>query len=282
MTDATRPAARTPEFADFALRVACLALGVALWAPALSLMSRIWEQSQFFGHGYLIPLVSVYLLWRERKAILTDLREGEPGRFGWLVLAGVGLVEALAVLGEVSTAAGLGIPAVLLSSLYAVAGRRALRHTWLPISLLVFMVPPPGFILDRALVFLKLVVTEFAVELLQRAGFVVTSTGNQLLVPGHTLFMADACSGMTSIVTLLPLAVVLAYFASHGIWRRVVVIAAVAPLAIAANIVRVVVTVYLVSSHGIEYAQGLLHEGFGVSTYIGGTIALLLVARVLR
>ena len=84
------------------------------------------------------------------------------------------------------------------------------------------------------------------------------------------------------IVTLLPLACIVAYFLSHGVWRRAVVVASVVPLALAANIFRVIVTVQLVSSQGVEFAQGLLHESFGVATYVLGTLAVIGVARILR
>ena len=103
--------------------------------------------------------------------------------------------------------------------------------------------------------------------------------GNQIVVPGHTLFVSDACSGLTSIVTLLPVACILAYFVARGVWRRAVVVASVVPLTMAANVIRVVATVKLVSVIGIEAAQGVLHESFGIATYAFGTVALVGVAR---
>jgi exosortase/archaeosortase family protein len=72
-----------------------------------------------------------------------------------------------------------------------------------------------------------------------------------------------------------------AYFFSRGVWRRAAVIASVVPLALAANVVRVVVTVLLVSRLGEGVAQGALHEGFGMVAYAAGILAVLLVARVL-
>ena len=88
--------------------------------------------------------------------------------------------------------------------------------------------------------------------------------------------------GLTSIVTLIPLAAIIAYLLSHGVWRRLVILACVVPIAMAANVLRVIVTVLAVPVWGSEIAQGLLHETFGVSTYIIGTLALLGIARVLR
>ncbi len=144
------------------------------------------------------------------------------------------------------------------------------------------MIPPPQFILYELLFRLKLLVTSIAVSSLQAAGMTVLAEGNQVLVSGHTLFVADACSGLTSIVTMLPLACIIAYFLSHGLWRRAVVISSVVPLAIGANIIRVTLTVALVSRLGVEAAQGLLHESFGVATYVFGILALLGVARIVR
>jgi exosortase/archaeosortase family protein len=94
--------------------------------------------------------------------------------------------------------------------------------------------------------------------------------------------VADACSGLTSIVTLMPLACIVAYFLSHGVWRRVLVVASVVPLTFVANVFRVIVTVRMVSSHGPEFAQGVLHETFGLATYVIGTLAVIGVARITR
>jgi len=176
----------------------------------------------------------------------------------------------------------LGIPLIFAAAALAIGGVPLLRLLLLPLSFLALMVPPPRFILYELLFRLKLVVTDTAVALMQAAGNTVTAEGNQILIPGHTLFVADACSGLTSIVTLLPLSCIVAYFLSHGVWRRVVVFASVVPLAIAANILRVVVTVGMVSAVGIEAAQGSLREAFGVATYGLGPRSVIGVARVLK
>ena len=108
------------------------------------------------------------------------------------------------------------------------------------------------------------------------------ATVDILEIPGHTLFVADACSGLTAIVTLLPVGCVVAYFLARGWWRRLVVVASVVPLAMAANVVRVVATVMLVDTIGIQAAEGFLHESFGIFTYVVGTLFLVAFARVMR
>jgi exosortase len=101
-------------------------------------------------------------------------------------------------------------------------------------------------------------------------------------VPGHALFVADACSGLTSIVTMLPVACLVAFVLLKSWWRRALVVASVVPFAIAANVVRVMVSVKLVPVFGAEAAQGLLHQGFGVVAFAVGTLAVVGLARLLR
>ena len=271
-----------PLWIDAGLKAACIATSLAITVPGLALSSQIWERSEFYSHGYLIPVISAYLTYLQRQEIGLALREATPPLAGPVLLLAAALVQVLAVVGDVIFLAGIGVPTCLLATMYAIGGRRLVSATLVPIGFLLFMVPPPGFLESALLLRLKLLVTQISVSLLQAGGYPVAASGNQLFVPGNTLFVADACSGLTSIVTLIPLGAVVAYFLSHGIWRRALIVLCVIPLAIAANIVRVGATVFLVSSHGIEFAQGLLHESFGVSTYVVGTLAILGVARILK
>ncbi len=277
----TPPGAGAPPPATL-LRVLCLLVAAGLLVPGLLLLSPIWERSEFFSHGYLIPMIAVFLLYRQRRELLRAFREGVPGRFGAWAVLGAASFEVLSVIGDAIFPAGLGVPLVLLAACYAIGGRELLRVTALPIGFLIFMVPPPGVVINTALLNLKFAVTEISVGTLHYFDYPVAAAGNQLMIPGHTLFVADACSGLTSIITLIPLSAIVAYLLSHGFWRRVVIMLSVVPLAMAANAVRVMVTVIAVPAWGDEVAQGLLHETFGVSTYIIGTLALLGIAKILR
>lgn len=246
------------------------------------MLAYVWSRPDYLGYGYLVPASALVLLWVRRGEVARAVRNGAPPAGGALWVLGAALVEAFGLLADVGSLAGLGIPLVLLCTAYAVAGRSLASALALPVGFLAFMVPPPAFAIGPLLDGLKAVVTEVSVFLLQAAGLLVASEGNQILVPGHVLFVADACSGLTSIVTLLPLSVVIATFFLSGTLRRISLVASVVPLAVLGNIVRVTVTVILVSRFGLEYAEGNLHETFGVLTFALGAVALLAVARLLR
>jgi exosortase len=263
-----------------AYAVFLLALGLTL--PALAGLRFVFERVEFYSHGYLVPVVAAYLAWGRRREIGRALRDPRPPALGWLAALAAGSFEVIALVGDAGFLAGLGIPLVFGTAAWAVGGRRLLRLLALPLAFLALMIPPPRFVLYELLPRLKLVVTEAAVWILQSSGMTLLAEGNQIVLPGHTLFVADACSGLTSVVTMLPIACVLAYFLTRGWWRRLVVVASVLPLAMAANVLRIIVTVLLVSRIGIDAAQGSLHESFGVATYVVGTLCLVGLTRCLR
>lgn len=268
--------------AERALLLLSCAIALALCVPALLKLSFLWSGNQFYGHAWALPVTSVYIGWSHRARIERAIRDLRPPRFGFVIAFGAAAVEVLAVIGDVRVVAGLGIPALLASTAWALGGWPLLRPLLLPLGFLALMVPPPRFVLFGLLFRLKLFVTNVAVDWLHRTGVTVVAEGNKVILPEHTLFVADACSGLTSVVTLLPLSCIVAYFLTRGVWRRVLVVLSVFPLAIGANIIRVVVTVHLVSWLGGEAAQGLLHESFGLVTFTLGTLALIGVAKLLR
>jgi exosortase len=273
--------ARRPGARGFLIGAAFV-LALVLCLPALRGLSILWERIEFYGHASLLPLVSLYLVVGNRRQIRRALRDLRPPAFGSLVVLAAGAFEVLMVMGDIRFLAGLGVPLTLGATAYAVGGMAFLRPLLLPLLFLMLMVPPPGMLVEATLFRLKLLVTDAAVWVLHQAAVPVLANGNQIQIPGATLFVADACSGLTSIVTMLPLGCIVACFLSHGVWRRVVVVGSIVPLAMLANVARVVVTVQLASHIGAEAAQGALHESFGVATYVIGLVFLVAIARVLR
>ena len=271
-----------PRRVEHTLAALVFVLAFALCIPAARSLSFLFERVELYAHGYLIPVVAVYLTYLQRATLRAAWADLQPPRFGALVALLAATFELLMVVGDVRFAAGVGIPLLLAAAAYGVGGVRLLRPLVLPLVFLSLMAPLPGFVVDDLLAGLKRLVTRVAVEILYATGQPIYAEGNRIEIPGHVLFVADACSGLTSIVTLLPVACVVAYFVSHGIWRRLLVVAGIVPLAMLANILRVVVTVKLVARIGPAAAQGLLHESFGIATYAVGTALLVVLARWLR
>ena len=195
-----------------------------------------------------------------------------------LVLYGFGLGASVVSL------QGIALVAAVAAAVLYLRGGEWLRTLGFSIAYLLFMVPIPHSGIGPLIVKLQLFMSSVGVRLLQLFGVPVFREGNVIELPGgESLFVAEACSGITSIVTLLPLAVILAYYSERSLARRAVLVAAVVPLAMLGNLSRVVVTVLMARSYGVEVAtSGFLHESAGLLTYVLGCLALLAIGMLMR
>lgn len=261
------------------MRIWILLLAVA-YVPALLSLVEVWRTVDYYGHGFAIPVFSVasFLAIRRRLGPPVEDRSG---------LALVALSLALYLL-------GLGIGDATLQGcalVTAIAGVAVARWSWaglrklaFPVGFLLFMVPLPGPAVTPLILSLQSLVSALSTWLLGVVGFEVVREGNVLVLPGgEQLFVAEACSGITSIITLLPLGVFVAYYTERGWGRRLLVVAAVVPLAMLGNLLRVLVTVVVAGRVGAEAAtSGTLHELTGIAAFALACLGLLGLGRLLR
>jgi len=284
MTTATKPAPRRarrvpPLDATEKLLAASLLLG---FAPAVMAMARVWEQVDYQSHGYLVPVVAGWAMARDVRR-LRGLPVGVEPR-GLALLAGAIAAYALGLGVGIVELQGVAFVAALAGAVWWRRGTAWLRALAFPLGFLLFMVPIPEPWITPVVLQLRLFVTEVAVAVLHAFDFAVAREGNVLLLPGgESLFVADACSGITSIVTLTPLAVLLAYFTEKRLSRRLALVAAVLPIALVGNLLRVILTVLAAREIGVAAAtESLLHDSAGLTTYVLGCLALLGVGALLR
>ena len=255
---------------------------LAVFAPALVAMSEVWSRVDYYSHGYLIPLVALWAATAQRGLLPRLPRERD---FRGLFVIALALLLYLAGLATVIVSIqGLGFVLAVAGSILYLRGAAWLSALRFSVGYLLFMVPLPEAWLSPVIVRLQMLVTSVGVGALRLADVPVFRDGNVIqLADGQSLFVAEACSGITSIVTLLPLAVFLAYFTERGFARRAVLVAAVVPLAMFGNLIRVVGTVIAAGRIGVEAAtQGFVHESAGLLTYVIGCLALLGVGALMR
>lgn len=258
-----------------------LALGIA-FLPALRVLAGEWMVREELSHGPLVPLVSLWAVLRDRRR-LARVPVRPDARGAGLLAAGL-VIYAIG--------AGAGLPwAQGLAGIVSVAGAivwqrglawlRALRF---PVAFLFFAVPLPADWLAPVVVRLRLLVTASAVRVLHAFAWPIAREGNVLLLPdGSELFVADACSGVTSLLTLTPLAVLLAAFTLRTASRRILLVTSVVPIALAANLVRVLATVAATRRFGLEAATAAdAHAAVGLLASLAGCAVLVGVAAALR
>jgi exosortase len=255
---------------------------VAVFWPAIAAMSEVWGRVDYYSHGYLVPLVALWAASGQRHRLPT-LPAHRDGR-GWIGLGAALGLYAVGLGAGLVWLQGLSFVAAVAALVLALRGPLWIRALTFPVAYLLFMVPIPEPWLAPLIVQLQLFVSAAGVAVLQAAGYALFRDGNVIHLPGgDSLFVAEACSGITSVVTLVPLAVFLAYFTERTLPRRCILVAAVVPLAMLGNLLRVVVTVVAAERYGAEAAaSGFFHESAGLLTYVLGCLALLGVGALMR
>ncbi len=260
--------------------VLLLALGV-VFAPALVELSDVWSRYDYYSHGYLVPLAALWAATAQRNVLPGLPRERSlPGG----ALLGLSLMLYLVGrLASIVSLQGLALVLSIASAVYFARGSAWVRRLGFSISYLLFMVPVPQGWITPLIAELQLFVSAAAIRIVHLLDMPVYRDGNVMHLPGgESLFVAEACSGITSILTLVPLAVFLAYFTQPSLARRLVLVVAVVPLAMLGNLTRVVLTIYVAQEYGSELATGdLLHQWAGIATYVLGCLALLAVGRLM-
>jgi len=253
-----------------------LGLG-ALYVPTYLDLARTSWRTDEQGHGPLILAVSLFLMWRSRRA-LTAPAEHPQSASGGIVLA-VGLLSYL--LGRSQDIpileVGSQIP-VMMGVLLIASGWRALHDAWFPVLFLLFMVPLPGILVDSLTLPLKHSVSVVAEQLLYGAGYPVARNGVVLTVGPYELLVADACSGLHSLFSLSALGLLYLHLVRHTSWIRNAVLAlGILPIGFTANLLRVLVLVLITYHLGDAAGQGFLHAFAGVVLFVAALLMLVAV-----
>jgi exosortase len=245
-------------------------------------MSDVWSRVDYYSHGYLVPLVALWAASAKRSVLPTlpvqhDLR-------GLALLGGALIAYVVGLAGSLVWLTGLGFVAAIAGAVLYTRGAAWLRELRFGIGYLLFMIPIPEAVLSPLIVRLQIIVSSVGASLVGALGMPVLRTGNILELPGgDQLFVAEACSGITSLVTLIPLGVLLAYFTERSLWRRVLLVASVVPVAMAGNLVRVVLTVFAANRVGAEAAlDSAMHDWVGIGTYVLACLVLLGLGDLMR
>jgi exosortase len=245
-------------------------------------MAEVWSRVDYYSHGYLVPLVALWAASAKRFVLPTL-----PAERDWRGLAVIGvalLAYLIGLAGSLVWLTGLGFVAAIAGAVLYARGALWLRELGFAIGYLLFMIPIPESVLGPVIVRLQINVSSAGTTLVGWLGLPVLRNGNVLELPGgEQLFVAEACSGITSLVTLIPLCVFLAYFTEPTLWRRVLLVSTVVPVAMAGNLVRVVATVLAAERIGAEAAiESALHDWVGIGTYLLACLVLLGVGEGMR
>jgi exosortase len=259
-----------------------LLLGTLAWlyAPVLKHLVGQWAHDPNYSHGFFVPLFSLFVTWTEKDRLrkLTV----QPSSSGLLVLA-LGLF--------VLTAGTLGAELFLsrFSFLLAIAGLVVLLYGWnhmravlFPWLFLLFMIPIPTIVFNQITFPLQLLASRAAAHILPWLGVPVLREGNIIQLPAMALEVAEACSGIRSLMSLATLAIIYGFLMETRTWVRVALAFASIPIAVIANSLRIVGTGLLVQYWDPDKAQGFFHAFSGWLIFVVSLALLFLTHRILQ
>jgi len=274
--DRAEAAKAAPERRRAYAATACLVVAaVAVFGPILYYMVLHWANQPDYSHGFLVAPLALYFAW-ERRA---QLRRAPVAPSWWGVLPLALGTTALAIgrLGVELMAMRTAFVLTVIGLVLLLLGRAVFRVLAFPLLFLFLMVPLPQSLVNVVAFPLQLVAADFAVESLHLLGIPALREGNIIhLARSQPLFVAEACSGLRSLMALGTLAVVFAYFFRKSTAERILIVLSAIPIAIAVNAFRVGLTGYLTNSFGAQAAEGVIHQTEGFFTF-GLALALLLV-----
>jgi len=259
--------------------VIIVVLMAILYASVLRKLVSDWIYLADFSHGFLIPLVSLYFVYGKRKELSILSPSGR-----WIGLGPIIIGILLLFLGNLATeffTMRFSMLVVIAGIILFLLGKEYYKTLLFPIVFLIFMIPIPSILMDRITFPMQLFASKMAANSLHFIGIPVLREGNIMQLANTSLEVAEACSGIRSLISLLALSVVFACLTQKTTLKRILLILSTFPIAILANAARVSGTGILAYHYGNAVAQGFFHGFSGWILFVVAFICLFGVGSLL-
>jgi exosortase len=245
-----------------------LGLVVLLYGGVLKALAADWWTNSDYGHGFFVPLFSSYILWHQRRRWMSC--EIRPSNFGLLVMLGAVVFLVVGSLGAELFISRVSLLVLLVGLVLFLAGWKVLSVVSFPVAFLIFMIPIPMIVYNQITFPLQLIASRFATFWLEVVQVPVLRDGNILIMSDYSLEVAEACSGIRSLVSLIALAVAYGYLAESRRWVRYLLAVLMVPIAIVSNAIRIMGAGMLAHKFGPGVAEGFLHGFSGWVLFLVG------------
>ena len=256
------------------------ALGLWLyWSTLVHLIGQWWADPNF-SHGFFVPLFSAFVIWQERDRLARITPQ--PSWSGLsVVLAGLGVL----IVGRLGAELFLDRSSLLLVLAGVVIlflGWNLFRAVLFPWAFLLLMIPIPTIVFNQITFPLQLLASKVAATVLPVFGVPILREGNVINLPSMALEVAEACSGIRSLMSLVTLAIIYGYLMEKRLWVRWLLALASVPIAVAANSIRIIGTGLLVQYWDAEKAEGYFHASWGWIIFVISLIMLYALHALIR
>ena len=250
-----------------------------VYLPVLIDLVKDWATDGNYSHGFLIPLISGYLIWRKRGELAA--LEIKPSRTG-IIFTVIGIL--LFIVGNGASeyfTVRVSLVVVIFGLTLYFFGNQIIRRTWFEILFLVFMIPIPYVLYYSATFPMQLLASKVTSTILNLIGMPVLRQGNILHLPNQSLEVAEACSGMRSMMSLLALGAIYAYITQRKLLPKIILFLSTIPIAVCGNVFRVFATGIIVYLWDVKITEQPWHTIMGASVFIIAFLLMFLVGAIL-
>jgi exosortase len=258
-----------------------IALGIVLLFLPISVLyiQGTWNYEDF-SYCLIVPFVSAYVAYGTMKK--GRVCSEETSKWAGVLLGLCLLLYLFGVATHFAFLARLAVIGTIIGTVWFVGGNERFRLYLFPLLFLVFAIPPPITIYGSISFPVKLLVTRVSTMTLDVLGILAINEGNIIYLESGPLEVADACSGMRSLVSLIPLAILLAYYSGLSKVGAMLLTFSAVPVAVTINLTRVVFLATSIERLGIDLVEGPGHSFVGIGVLVVGMLLLLAVAGILR
>lgn len=266
---------------DLMKLLSLLGLTIIAYIPTFNWMYARWTaRDTYYSHGFLIPFVSIFLIWLKRKEL--QKIKVSPSSLGWsFFVAGV-IIHLLCVRFRVSFLSGFMFIPILIGIVLLSLGKDYLRQLIFPILFLTFMIPLPEVAIANLSFRLKIFAAQISTFIINRLGVLAIREGSVIKTMHSYIMVEDPCSGIRSLVALIALGALMAYFSNISKTKKIILFISSIPIAIATNVIRITALSLVSEMYGSKLALGLFHNIMGVLVFVLAFVGLVLVNKLLE
>ena len=254
------------------LLLSLLGLSV-IFQDGLVHMFNSWEREEY-SHGYLIPLVAVFLFAQKWNRLTNESLNG--GIWGFFVVVFGVFLFFLGELSALITIVEYGFLVAFYGLVITLLGLKGARLIWASLFYLLFMIPLPNFLYNNLSSQLQLISSQLGVSFLRLVDISVYLEGNVIDLGVYKLQVVEACSGLRYLFPLTSFGFLIAYIYRGPVWQKVIIFLSTVPITVLMNSFRIGVIGVTVDNWGIEMAEGFLHDFEGWAVFIACLAVLLL------
>lgn len=255
-------------------------LVIFLYYPELQSTVQSWSSGYQYSHGYLIPFISGYLIWRKREDLRTSIVQ--PDMKGLIVLlTGISLL----VIGYAAFEAFIrrySLIITIIGLIYFLLGKQISKILLFPVGYLILMIPIPYILFKSLAANLRTINVKAAYFITEAFGIPIIQDGATLCLPNATLQVIDWCTGIQSLIAMTAISLLYVYLTRMTFTGKIILVFLSIPLAIAGNIFRILVNIFLAYFFGDQVLKGIIHNFQGMINFLFTLLMLILVSVIIK